>query len=166
MPAPWRPFPARPCWAALISFVKATYLSRRKPDKNLPALKQLAEGVSIQTICAEVEAAFTGQSRLARSIQLYLCQKYGRMKLKDIGAYFGVGESGVCQTARRVTDRMKMDRRLKKDRRDGKTFQIVNNEDLTLYFFISLFLLSVFSPSEFLAFYQKQRSTARWIPAD
>jgi len=121
--------------ADFISFVKATYLSRRKPDKNLPALKQLAEGVSIQTICAEVEAAFTGQSRLARSIQMYLFQKYGRMKLKDIGAYFGVGESAVCQAARRVTGRTKMDRRLKKDRRDGKTFQIVNNEDLTLYLF-------------------------------
>jgi len=36
------------------------------------------------------------------------------MKLKDIGAYFGVGESGVCQAARRVTERMKMDRRLTK----------------------------------------------------
>ncbi len=34
------------------------------------------------------------------------------MKLKDIGAYFGVGESGVCQAALRVTERMKMDRRL------------------------------------------------------
>jgi hypothetical protein len=100
--------------ADFISFVKATYLSRRKPDKDLPALKQLAEGVSIQTICAEVEAAFAGQARLARSIQMYLFQKYGRMKLKDIGAYFGVGQSGVCQAARRVTERMKMDRRLKK----------------------------------------------------
>jgi DNA-directed RNA polymerase specialized sigma subunit len=36
------------------------------------------------------------------------------MKLKDIGAYFGVGQSGVCQAARRVTEKMKMDRRLKK----------------------------------------------------
>ena len=97
-----------------ISFVKTTYLSRRTPDKNLPALKQLAEAVSIQTICAEVDAAFTGQAQLARSIQMYLCQKYARMKLKNVGAYFGVGESGVCQAARRVTERMKMDRRLKK----------------------------------------------------
>ena len=116
------------------SFVKATYLSRRKPDKNLPALKQLAEGESIQTICAEVEAAFTGQARLARSIQMYLCQKYARMKLKDIGAYFGVGQSGVCQAARRVTrGNENGSKAKKKNRRDGKTFPIVNNEDLTLY---------------------------------
>jgi chromosomal replication initiation ATPase DnaA len=45
---------------------------------------------------------------------MYLCQKYARMKLKDIGADFGVGQSGVCQAARRFTEGMKMDRRLKK----------------------------------------------------
>jgi hypothetical protein len=100
--------------ADFICFVKATYLSHRKPDKNLPALKQLAERVSIQAICAEVEAAFAGHARFNRSIQMYLCQKYARMKLEDIGAYFGVGQSGVCQAARRVTARMKTDRRLKK----------------------------------------------------
>jgi len=65
-------------------------------------LKQLAERVFIQTICAEVQAAIAGQSRLAWSIQLYLCQKYARMKLKDITAYFGEGESGFCQAVRRV----------------------------------------------------------------
>jgi chromosomal replication initiation ATPase DnaA len=46
--------------------------------------------------------------------KMYLCQKYARMKLEDIGTYFGVGQSGVCQAARRVTARMKTDRRLKK----------------------------------------------------
>jgi chromosomal replication initiation ATPase DnaA len=65
-------------------------------------------------ICAEVEAAFAGQGRLVWGIQMYLCQKYARMKLKDIGAYFEVGESGVCQAARWVTARMKTDRRLTK----------------------------------------------------
>jgi chromosomal replication initiation ATPase DnaA len=62
---------------------------------------------------------------------MYLCQKYARMKLKDIGAYFGAGESSVCQAARRVTARMTTDRRLKKNRRDGKTVASMNNEDLT-----------------------------------
>jgi hypothetical protein len=35
-------------------------------------------------------------------------------EIEHIGAYFGVGESGVCQAALRVTERMKMDRRLTK----------------------------------------------------
>jgi chromosomal replication initiation ATPase DnaA len=36
------------------------------------------------------------------------------MKLKEIGVYFGVGESGVGQAGRRVEQRMKRDRRLNK----------------------------------------------------
>ncbi len=101
--------------ADFISFIKKNYLSRRKPDKDLPALKQLEDRVSVKTICAEVEAAFSGQKRLARSIQIYLCQKYARRKLKDIGAHFGIRESGVCQAVRRVAERMKVDQRLKEE---------------------------------------------------
>lgn len=101
--------------ADFISFIKKNYLSRRKPDKDLPALKQLEDRVSVKTICVEVEAAFSGQKRLARSIQIYLCQKYARRKLKDIGAHFGIRESGVCQAVRRVAERMKADQRLKEE---------------------------------------------------
>jgi len=100
--------------AAFISFVKESYLVGRAPDQNLPALKQLADRLSIPDICAEVEHAFTGQPQLARGIELYLCQKYTRMKLKEIGVYFGIGESGVCKAGRRVEKRMKSDRRLNK----------------------------------------------------
>lgn len=101
--------------ADFISFIKKNYLSRRKPDKDLPALKQLEDRVSVKTICVEVEAAFSGQKRLARSIQIYLFQKYARRKLKDIGAHFGIRESGVCQAVRRVAERMKVDQRLKEE---------------------------------------------------
>jgi chromosomal replication initiation ATPase DnaA len=34
------------------------------------------------------------------------------MRLKKIGAYFGIGESGVGQASRRVEKRMKRDRRV------------------------------------------------------
>jgi len=53
--------------------------------------------------CHIVEAAFVGQGRLARSIQMYLCQKYKCLKA-DIGAHFGVGESADWQAERRVTE--------------------------------------------------------------
>jgi REP element-mobilizing transposase RayT len=101
--------------ADFILSIKKNYLSRRKPDKDLPALKQLEDRVAVKTICEEVEAAFSGQKRLARSIQIYLCQKYARRKLKDIGAHFGIRESGVCQAVRRVAERMKVDQRLKEE---------------------------------------------------
>jgi hypothetical protein len=44
-----------------------------------------------------------------------LCRGFcwpGAMRLKKIGAYFGIGESGVGQASRRVEKRMKRDRRV------------------------------------------------------
>ena len=38
---------------------------------------------------------------------MFLCQRYTSEKLKDIGIYFGIGESGVSQARRRVKDKMK-----------------------------------------------------------
>jgi len=49
---------------------------------------------------------------------MFLCQRYTDEKLKDIGAYFGVGESGVSQACRRVKDKIRKDKSVK-------------NEDLT-----------------------------------
>jgi DNA-directed RNA polymerase specialized sigma subunit len=37
--------------------------------------------------------------RLAKQIKLYFCHKYSGLKLKEIGEYFGIGESGVSQTS-------------------------------------------------------------------
>jgi len=34
-------------------------------------------------------------------------------KLKDIGTHFGIGESGVSQISRRVTDKIRKDKKLK-----------------------------------------------------
>ena len=36
----------------------------------------------------------------------FRCQRYTGEKLKDIGAYFGVGESGVSQACKRVKDKI------------------------------------------------------------
>jgi len=38
---------------------------------------------------------------------MFLCQRYTDEKLKDIGGFFGVGESGVSQACRRVKDKIK-----------------------------------------------------------
>jgi len=100
--------------AVFISFVAESYLVGIAPDKNLPALKQLANRLSIHDRCAEFERAFEGQPSLVRGIGLYFSQEYTRMKLKEIGVHFGIGDSGACRTGRRVEKRMKRDRRLNK----------------------------------------------------
>ena len=43
-----------------------------------------------------------------------LVKRYTGEKLKDIGTYFGIGESGVSQAIRRVKDKIRNDKKLEK----------------------------------------------------
>ena len=97
-----------------IAFIKDTYLAGKKPDKDLPALKELSEKPSVGDILDEVESVYDEDHALARNIKLYLCQRYTGEKLKDIGKHFGIGESGVSQACRRVAQRIDRDKKLKR----------------------------------------------------
>ena len=74
----------------------------KKPDKELPALKELSERASIPEIFSKVDVLFGAEQKLGREIKLYLCRKHTGEKLKTIGEHFGIGESGVSQAYRRV----------------------------------------------------------------
>ena len=62
-----------------------------------------------------MESVFGKQPPLARNVKMFLCQKYTDKKLKDIGTYFGIGESGVSQSSRRVNDKIRRDKKLKRN---------------------------------------------------
>jgi putative transposase len=97
-----------------ISFVTNNFLSDKKTDKNLPSLKELRKKPNMQEIIEVVDSVFKEESRLCRSVKLYLCQQYTGLKLTDIGKQFGIGESGVSQANRRVTAKIESDKKLKK----------------------------------------------------
>jgi len=97
-----------------IAFIKDKYLSGKEPDKDIPALKELTEKVSVQDIFDEVEFVFGKESVLARNVKMYLCQRYTGEKLKAIGKYFGISESGVSQASRRISQKSDKDKKLKK----------------------------------------------------
>jgi len=97
-----------------IAFIKDKFLSGKKPDKNLPALKELIGKVSPKDIFDEVESVFGKEAALGRSVKMFLCQRYTDEKLKDIGACFGIGESGVSQACRRVKDKIRKDKKLER----------------------------------------------------
>jgi REP element-mobilizing transposase RayT/predicted XRE-type DNA-binding protein len=99
--------------ADFIAFIKDNFLSAKKPDKELPALKELIKKASMQDIFKEVELVFTKDKVLARNVKMYLCQRYTGKKLKEIGLHFGIGESGVSQACRRVVQKIEKDKKLK-----------------------------------------------------
>jgi len=100
--------------ADFIKFIKDNFLSAKRPDKELPALKELGKKTSMQDIVKEVELVFPEDKVLSRNVKMYLCQRYTGNKLKEIGFHFGIGESGVSQACRRVADKIEKDKKLKK----------------------------------------------------
>ena len=95
-----------------IAYIKDNFLSNKKPDKDLPALNELAEKISMKDIFDEVEAVFGTKGTIGRNVKMYLCQRHTGEKLKDIGICFGIGESGVSQASRRVKNRIRNDKKL------------------------------------------------------
>jgi hypothetical protein len=100
--------------ADFIEFIKEKYLSGKKPDKDVPALKELSGKATVTEIFEEVEDVFGKDKAQARNIKMYLCQRYTKERLKDIGQDFGIGESGVSQACRRVSQRIQKDKNLKR----------------------------------------------------
>ena len=59
-----------------IAYIKDNFISAKKPDKELPALKELVQKASTQEIFEAVELAFSRDKALARNVKMYLSQKY------------------------------------------------------------------------------------------
>jgi chromosomal replication initiation ATPase DnaA len=88
-------------------------LSGKKPDKEIPALQELHAKIYIQDIVCSSGQFFGSEPALSRNVKLFLCRKYTSERLKDIGAYFGIGESGVAHANRRMTRKIANDKNLK-----------------------------------------------------
>ncbi len=97
-----------------IEFIKEKYLSGKKEDKNVPALKELSKKTTLEEIFDETGKVFKTQPALARNVKMYLSQRYSGMYLKEIGKHFEIGESGVSQASRRITLRLKKEKKLRK----------------------------------------------------
>ncbi len=92
-----------------IESIKDKYLSDKKADPNLPALKELSGKPSINEI-AEYTKSILGEDRaLSRGIQIYLICKYSGKMLNEIGRCFNIGASGVSQASRRIAIKMDKD---------------------------------------------------------
>jgi len=95
-----------------IGFIKDKYLSVQKEDKEMPALKAFSRKVTIEDIFNEVDRMIKDDVKLSRNIKLYLSQRYTGGRLDDIGRYFDIGGSGVCQAGRRISGQLEKDKSL------------------------------------------------------
>ena len=88
-----------------VDFIKDKYIKNKKADKELPSLKALSDRPTIESIIEQVDLVIKDNRNLSRNIKIYLCWKYTGSKLEDIGAYFTIGNSGVCQAGRRISEK-------------------------------------------------------------
>lgn len=100
--------------AEFINVIRDNYLSGKKVDREIPALRELAKEVSLDEIDKEVENNFSADPVLARKIKIYLIKRYTGKRLKEIGDQFGIGETGISQSCRRISQRIEKDKKLEK----------------------------------------------------
>jgi putative transposase len=82
--------------------IKAAFLHDRKPDRDLPDLKEAPAKREIEDIDKAVDRLLKSDPKFARQVKLYFCHRYTGLKLKEIGRWYGLSESGVTQASRRV----------------------------------------------------------------
>jgi putative transposase len=90
-----------------VELVREKFLQKAHANRELPTLRQLASRPAMESIRAAVEPLFMKDRVVARRVGLYLCSRHTGLKLKEIGATYGVGESAITQASRRVTEEMK-----------------------------------------------------------
>jgi REP element-mobilizing transposase RayT len=95
-----------------VAEIKDRFLGNKKHDRNLPILRALSNRPDIEKIIETVDSVIGSDNKLSRQIKLYLCHRYSGRKLKEIGIYFDIGESGVSQTTRRVSEKLNKDKKL------------------------------------------------------
>ncbi len=97
-----------------INEIRNKHIDRRVEDRNLPDVKKFHEKPDLGEINKYVEKSIPEDPVLLKRVQFYICHRYSGQKLKDIGTHFGIGESGVSQSSRRVAMQMNKDIKLKK----------------------------------------------------
>jgi len=95
-----------------VAGIKDKFPGKKKHDRNLSTLRALSNRFDIEQIIETVDSVIGSNDELSRQIKLYLCHRYSGRKLKKIGTYFDIGESGVSQTTRRMSDKLKKDKKL------------------------------------------------------
>ena len=97
-----------------VAEIQGRHVDVSTSDRNLPAVRQLANRPAIDQIIDAAREALGEKERLAAKAAMYLCHGYSGAKLRDIGERFGVKESALSQASRRFEMALGRDEQLQK----------------------------------------------------
>ncbi len=98
-----------------IALIKDKYLDRKDKDRNVPAMKEIKMSPDIEEAYKKIAAVYNGDASQSKKITLYLFHKYSDKRLREIGEFFGIGESAVSDATRRFCEILKRKRKLRKE---------------------------------------------------
>jgi REP element-mobilizing transposase RayT len=93
-----------------VAEINEKFLRGKRPDRDLPALKDLLNSPGFDLIERAVDGVMQSDEKLARQIKLYFCHRYSGKKLREIGRHFNIGLSGVSEASRRICLKAKEDK--------------------------------------------------------
>ena len=91
--------------------IKSSFLKNRLPDRDVPDLKDLPKRVELSQVDKAVDRILASDKKLSRQVKLYFSHRYSGLRLKEMGRWYGISESGVTQASRRVRLRMNVDKK-------------------------------------------------------
>ncbi|MGQ9723589.1 MAG: hypothetical protein ACUVXA_20000 [Candidatus Jordarchaeum sp.] len=94
--------------------IKDKYLGNREVGRDIPALRELISGSSIEEVEVKAKEVFGGDSTEWRKTVLYLCHRYSGLRLNEVGRCFVIGESALSQSSRRFQEELSKDKKLKR----------------------------------------------------
>ena len=100
--------------AEFIRSIKDRYLGDQISSRDIPALRQLHEGLAMGTVVELVAKALQEHPSQIRNASIYLCRKHTGQKLRNIGKRFGISDAAVSQVCKRFRKRIEKDRNLEK----------------------------------------------------
>ncbi|MGC2062405.1 MAG: transposase [Thermodesulfovibrionales bacterium] len=99
--------------AEFIENIRDRYLSGKKQERDIPALRELTK-TSLKEIMKAVQQECGDKPDLTRKAAMYISHRCSGRTLREIGQRFGVGESAVAQASGRFEVEMRESRMLKK----------------------------------------------------
>lgn len=94
--------------------VSKKYLSDRKSERNVPAIRMLKKRFSLEEIIDNVKKEVGEVGDLSRRLSIFFCRKYSGARLREIGDRFGISDAAVSQASRRLELKAEEDKNIKK----------------------------------------------------
>lgn len=84
-----------------VAEIQERHLSNKEADRDLPSLRELVVRPRLDEIAKVVKRVFADDAVLEKKASIYMCHRYSGEKLKNIGNFFNLTESGVTRASQR-----------------------------------------------------------------